>query len=124
MAQVLVASPAIRTISLDDATRKFASLLDEIVERGEEVIVERDDRPTAVILSFTTYEEVLRLRQRDEQQRAAALARLMALREHVRARNQDLTDEEVEELTSRAVHEVIDDMTREGLLRFERDLQP
>jgi hypothetical protein len=51
------------------------------------------------------------------------LKQLRALREEVRAQNQDLTQEEAEEIANRFSRELIDDMAAEGKIVFERDLR-
>jgi len=108
-----------RTISTSNAQDQLNSAITWIEEHGDDVIVETEGQPRAVIMSFAGYQKVQAWR--DRQLREQALSELRALRAKVRARNQDLTDEMAMELADRFVHEVIDDMAMEGKIRFERD---
>jgi PHD/YefM family antitoxin component YafN of YafNO toxin-antitoxin module len=107
-----------RTITTNDTEDQLRSAITWVEEHGDEVIVETEGHPRAVIMSFADYDRVRALR--DRQRREQALAEVRALRKEVRARNQDLTDEEAWELADRFVHEVVEDMAKEGKLRFER----
>ena len=123
----MVAASTAKAVSLAEAAAegRLGGLIEEIAASGDGIIVEAGGEPAVAIVPIADYEELLALRRARRREEAAA--RLRALRAEVQARNPDLqdwTDEEIEELTSRAVHEVIDDMAREGLLRFERDLRP
>ena len=113
--------PSVLTVSDEDAIANVAALIDGVAERGDEVIVERDDRPTAVIIPFAAYQEATELRRRNELRRGEALTRVRAVRGRVRGRHQDLTAEKADALTFCAVHEVMDDLARERVVRFERD---
>lgn len=64
------------------------------------------------------------MRPRDlelKEKRAKALDMLRRIQGSHDGRNDDLTDEEVEELANRFAVEFIDDLVAEGKLRFERD---
>ena len=108
-----------KTVTATEAKNRLGALLGYVVGEGDEVIVERQGRPSAVIMSFAAYEEVEALRE--QKRRTDALEQLRALRRQVRARNQDLSAEEAMALADRFVHEVIDEMAAEGKLTFERD---
>ncbi len=141
-----------KTISANDAKNRFGSALKYVSEQNDEVIVESYGKPRAVIMSMAAFEEVEALRERarredglqrlyeirderarngtlskppkvDPERRAEALKRLHALREKVSARNQDLTEEQIEEIANRFSREIIDDMAAEGKIVFERDLR-
>ncbi len=141
-----------KTISVNDAKNRFDSALQYVSEENDEVIVENDGEPRAVIMSIAGFEEVQELREqkrranalerlhalrderiRDEtvsepaevgpERRMELLKQLRALREEVRAQNQDLTQEEAEEIANRMSREMIDHMAATGKLVFERDLK-
>lgn len=66
------------------------------------------------------YSEYERLKEiREQVRRREALAALKRLREKVRARNQDLSDEEAGALADRFSREIIEDMVQEGEIRSE-----
>ncbi len=58
------------------------------------------------------------LTSQEQVRRREALAKLERLRDKVRARNEDLTDEQAAALASRFVRDVIDEMVREDKVRF------
>lgn len=111
------------TVSANEAKTRLDALLGDVDDRGDEVIVERHGRPTAVLMSYAAYEEVRALREREQRRQAEAVARLLALEERVAAQNQDITEEEAIALADQLSHEMIDDMAARGEITFERDLR-
>ncbi|MBA2277217.1 MAG: type II toxin-antitoxin system Phd/YefM family antitoxin [Chloroflexia bacterium] len=110
-----------KTVAANEAKNRLGALLAYVSEEGDEVIVENHGKPKAVIMSIYAYQEVEVLREK--QRRADILDRLRALREEVRARNQDLTEDQANALAVRFSREMIDDLAAEGKLVFERDLR-
>ena len=55
------------------------------------------------------------------EKRANALNTLRRIQANYDGRNDDLTEEQVEELANRFAHEFIDDLVAEGKISFERD---
>ncbi len=108
-----------KSVSANEAKNRLGSLLGYVNEQSDEVIVENHGKPKAVIMSISAYEEVQALRE--QKRRADALRQLEALRAEVRARNQDLTQEQAEELANRFSRDLIDDMAAAGKISFERD---
>ena len=108
-----------RAVSTSEAKNQLSAMIGWVEINNDEVIVEHHGQPRAVIMSFAEYERVQALR--DRQRREKAIADIRALRDKVRARNQDLTEEAAMALADRFVREVVDDMARNGKLRFERD---
>jgi prevent-host-death family protein len=49
-----------KTIASGDLGQSFESLIDSLNEPNDEVIVERDGRPVAVLMSIATYDRLLR----------------------------------------------------------------
>jgi prevent-host-death family protein len=107
-----------RAVSTTEAKNQLSAMIGWVEDSDDEVIVEHHGQPRAVIMSFAEYQRVQALR--DRQRREQALAEVRALRAEVRARNQDLTDDEAMALADRFVREVVADMAKEGKLRFER----
>ena len=81
-----------KTVSSTEAKARFGALLKWADESNESVIVTRYGQPVAVIMSCAEYEEVLKLRKREQKRKA--LEALEALRDEARLRNPDLTAEE------------------------------
>ena len=105
-----------RTVSASEAKTNFGSLVNWAVDQGDDVIVESHGKPKAVIIPFEAYRSMLKLRE--EARRLDALARLEALGERIRARNQDLSIEEAESLAERATQEVVGEMMAEGKIAY------
>jgi len=108
-----------KAVSATEAKNRLGALMAWAVEHRDDVIVEAQGKPRAVIMSFADYEVVQALRE--QARRQAALERLRALRTRVSARNQDLTEEQAMVLADRFVRETIDEMAVEGTVRFARD---
>lgn len=106
-----------RTVTTTEAKAKLSELLGWVREQREAVIVENRGEPRAVILSFDEFEAFRELKER--QRRREAVERLRRLRDQVRARNQDLTDEGAEEIAERFSREFVEDLVREGKVRFQ-----
>lgn len=140
-----------KTMPANEVKNRFDSALKYVREENDEVIVENDGEPRAVIMSMSAFEEVGAIRERqrredglkrlyairderarngtlskpaeiDPERRAEAFERLEALREEVSGRNRDLTEEQIEEIANRMSREMIDHMAATGKLVFERDL--
>ena len=107
-----------KTVSMSEAGERLLELL-ESVARGDEVILERQGETEFVILRASVFDEL-----REAHRRWEAFERLESVRQRVRARNQDLTDAQAEELTHRAAHDAIDSLAERGVLRFERNRRP
>lgn len=81
-----------KLVSSTEAKTRFGELLKWAEEHNDDVIVKLYGEPKAVIMSYAEYEEVSRLRQREE--RWKAWEALEGIRKRVRAQNLDLTEEE------------------------------
>jgi len=128
MATTILPTPVdeVKTVSLDQlaAEGRLRAVVAEVAAGGGDVLLEADGVPAAVVVSVTAYQALQAERQRDRERREAAWRQALAARERVRARNQDLTEEQAEELADRFIHEIVDEMAAEGKLRFARDEQP
>ena len=82
-----------KTVTSSEARDNFGVLLRQASEENEEVVVTILQRPTAVIISYAEYQELLQLRQM--QKRLAAMEKLRAIRQRVQQRisEDDLTPE-------------------------------
>lgn len=110
-----------KTISANEAKNRLGTWIALVNDTDDEVIIERHGKPKAVIMSFESFEVVKELREK--QRREELLRRLRALRDEVRAQNQDLTQEEAEALANRISRDMIDHMAETGKVTFERDRQ-
>lgn len=95
-----------KTVSATEAKNRLGAFLGEVSRGEDEVIIENHGKPTAVLLSYEVYRE-LREAQ-DRQRRRDAMEAIWRLRDEVRARNQDLTEEEADAIA--------DDVGREAIL--------
>ena len=106
-----------KAVSATEAKNRFGSLLGWVAEQGDEVIVERQGRPQAVIMSIGEYEKIQELRER--QRRDEALATMRRLRQQIQARNRDLTPDEADEIAERFSRDVVEGLIEKGKVRFE-----
>lgn len=81
-----------QTVSSSEAKSRFGELVKWTAENQEQVIVKLYGEPAAVIMSYREYEEVEKLRKREQKRKA--LAALDALRQEARRQNPDLEAEE------------------------------
>jgi prevent-host-death family protein len=107
-----------QTVSVAEASSRLESLLRQVSDHRDDIVIERQGKPAAVLIPFTDYEKWRRLR---EQERAAALEEFRQLGERIAAPNQDLTEEQAIALADEVAHEIIDDMAARGVISFERD---
>lgn len=106
----------VRTISATEAKVNFGAVTRQIIDSGEPVIVESHGQPTVALVPA---EHVDRLRElEDEQRRREWLERMRQLRERVRAKNQDLTDEQAAQLSDEIVRDAVDALFERGVVRY------
>lgn len=129
-----------KTISTNDTDANLDTLLTWVAEHQEPVIVEADGTPQVVIVPFGTYaaqeakdrqeriaallawaEEARRTMppprpapELTPEERAALWEQLEALRREVSARNQDMTDEEIEAFADQVTREAIQSLIDRG----------
>ncbi len=108
-----------KTISNQDATSSFGTLVDDVVDGGEEVVMERHGNPRDVLISYDAYQQVKRVRE--QQRRAAILADIEALEKRISTRNQDLTEEESIALAIEVSDEIIEDIMARDRARTKHD---
>jgi prevent-host-death family protein len=99
-----------KTVTATEAKNRLGAFL-RAVSRGEgAVAIENHGKPTAVLISHDDYRDYREAY--DRQRRMQAMAELRQLRHGLRARNQDLTEEEAdaiaEELSTDAITSVLE----------------
>jgi prevent-host-death family protein len=82
-----------KTVSASEVKARFGQILKWTKTNQDEVIVKLYGEPTVVIMPYTEYEAVEKLRK--QEQKRKALEALRALRTEARRQNPDVTAEEV-----------------------------
>jgi prevent-host-death family protein len=108
-----------KAVSATEAKNRLGALLGYVVDQRDEVIVERQGKPRAVLISFTAFEELQSLRE--QKRRADALEDLRRLRDRVSDRNHDLSEDKIEGLAEEISQGAITRLVERGGLSFERD---
>jgi prevent-host-death family protein len=110
-----------KAVSATEAKNRFGSLIGYVTEQQDEVIVESQGKPKAVLLSYAAYQEIEQLRE--EKRRADALASLRDLGERIATanRNSDLSEEAIDALAEEISQDAITRLVERGELTFERD---
>jgi prevent-host-death family protein len=109
-----------KTLPASEVKNNFGAIASQ-VKNGEynEVIVENRGEPIVAIIKV---EELEALKDfREQERRKDALTRLRNLRDQVQAKVKGkLSEEEVENISNRFSRELIEDLEKEGKIRFER----
>jgi prevent-host-death family protein len=85
-----------KTVSATEMQNRFGTMADWAITAEDDVIVESRGTPKVVLISFAEYRKLCQWRE--QARRQEVLQRIRALREEVRARNQDLTEESADAL--------------------------
>lgn len=109
----------LKTMSSNEVKQRWGSVMGAAGEDGTEIVVESHGSPKVAVIPYESLQELHRLRR--ENKRAVALQRFRELQSALEARNQDLSDEDIENLSNRFSHEFVDDLAAEAKLSFERD---
>jgi prevent-host-death family protein len=108
-----------RKVSASEAQNKFGSVVSWVLDNQREVVIESRGEPTVVIMPFDEYEETQRIRE--QAKRRDAFERLRALRQRVRARNQDITTEEQAlQIGDELAREAMKSLVAKGVVSFEQ----
>ena len=107
-----------RAVSTAEAKNKLPALIAWVREHEDAVVVENRGKPSAVLVSYTEYEAMQGLKER--QRRQEAVEQLRRLRDQVSARNQDLTDEQVESIAEQTSRDVMQGLIDKGKVRFQQ----
>lgn len=107
----------VKVVSASEAKTKLGSLIGLVARNKQDVVIENHGEPSVVMVPYTEYVNAQNLKA--VVRRRSALERLEQLRVKVRSRNQDLsTETQALELTDRFVRDVVEDLIKEGKLRF------
>jgi hypothetical protein len=108
-----------RTIAPTDPDLPVEAVL-AAADDDDTVFVDDSGEPRAVVISI---ERLQRLRDAEaEDRRRAALAWLDEYQASYDGRNDDLSDEQIEELADRFSREFVDELVAEGKIAFEDEL--
>lgn len=94
----------LKTMSSNEAKQRWGSVMSTVKVPEDAVVVESHGKPKAAVISFERFEKLRELEKQAERERA-----LRWLREFEAAydgRNDDLTEEQIEELAVRAGREI------------------
>ena len=80
------------TVSASDAQARLGAILKWAEENRDGVIIERRGKPAGVLIPYTDYEELAKLRKQEAGRQA--LAELEAIRAQIAARNPEIDAEE------------------------------
>ncbi len=105
------------TVSATDAKNNLGALLGRVAEQGETVIVERQGKPRAAIISMEEYRKLRELQM--QQRRREAIETIRRLRDEISERNKDMTPGEIEEFADRLSREAIASVIDKRGIRFE-----
>lgn len=95
--------PRTRTISSNEAKQRWGAMM-KAASEGEDVIVESHGKPKAVVISPEAFEELREARERHRREEAMRLLR--EIEASYDGRNDDLTEDEIEEIAVRAGREI------------------
>ena len=73
-----------KTVSASEAKTNFGTVVDRAVQQKDEVIIQSHGEPKAVLISFTEFQKLAKLREQDR--RRQALAEMERLRMEVSPR--------------------------------------
>lgn len=90
-----------QVLSAAKARANFSQILSEAGYKGREAIIQRNNKPIAVIIGYAQYQELLTLRQQAREREAR-----FTVYDEIRARNVDATPESVEADVAEAVRAV------------------
>lgn len=90
-----------RVVSTSEARANFSQLVAEAGYGGRDTIIERNQRPIAVIVGYEKYQEFVAF-----QKRAAEREARFAVYERIRSRNRQVTEDQVAEDVAAAIDAV------------------
>ncbi len=91
-------------MSSNEVKQRWGSVMSTAKEADNAVIVESHGTPLVAVIPFGEFEQFQTFKL--ERRRASALQRFRELRERIGDRNQELTDEEIEDIAVRAGREI------------------
>ena len=106
-----------KTMSSNEAKQNWGSVIKAASGADDAVIVESHGKPKAAVISIERFEKLRELEQQEK--RAKGLALLRRIEESYDGRNDDLSDDQIEELANRFSRDFVDDLVAEGKITFE-----
>ncbi len=109
-----------KTLPASQVQNNFGAIVKQ-VRKGQykEIIVQNRGESIVAIVGMEELEAMREFRKQEK--RKDALNKLRALRVKIQARTKDkLSDDEAMKIADRFSHEIVEDMTREGKIKFER----
>jgi prevent-host-death family protein len=106
-----------KNVTATEAKNRLGSLMNEVIESNEPVIIELRGRPKIAMITRERLEEFENIER--QQRHAQALATLNEIARKYDGRNDDLTEEEAMELAVEVTREVRREMRESGELRYE-----
>ena len=91
-------------MSSNEVKQHWGSVMSTVKVPDDAVVVESHGKPQAAVISFTRFEKLRELEEKER--RAWALDRLREIEARYGGRNDDLTEDEVEALAVRAGREI------------------
>ncbi len=107
-----------KTVSASEAKNRLGAIIGWVLQNKDDVIVESRGEPKVVVVPFSEYEQMKQIKE--QTRRRDALSKLEKLRDRVRARNQDLSGEQADALADRFSREIVEDMAKEGRIKFKK----
>lgn len=106
-------------ISATDAKNNFAAVIARVAESGESVVIERQGKGRAAIISMDDYRRFRAFE--DAERRRTAREALERFQESIRELNAELpplTEEQIDELAQEVRSEITSSLFEKGLVRY------
>ena len=107
----------IKTMSANEAKQNWGALMRAAREEDGVVVVESHGKPQVIVVSYDEFEEFRSFKE--AQRRKELLRRLDEFEARWGGRNNDLTEEQIEELAVRAGREINNDAAERHRIRFD-----
>lgn len=107
----------VKTVSVSEARQQLNALVEWAIENQDGVVIEKYNKPKAVLISYEDFEKYQQIKAKEQQQ--AAWAALQALAQKVSDQNKNLTAEEADEVADSVVREAVASLEQKGQIRFD-----
>ncbi len=94
----------LKTMSSNEVKQRWGSVMRTVDVPDDAIIVESHGKPRAAVISFERFQKLREFEKREQRERA--LRTLKEIEVRYDGRNDDLTEEEIEELAVRAGREI------------------
>ena len=106
-----------KTVTASEAKNRLGAIMDWAVKNKDDVIIEKRGEPRVVMMAFSDYEELLKMRE--QMRRAEALAKLQQAAAKIQQNNQDLTEADADALADRIMRDTLKRMVAEGKVIYK-----